>query len=107
MEMKMNNPTKIEEFVTKDLHIVSYLLTKGFRFSQPPKAVDENSNLIYFYFSKTEDFEATRQDFYDRKGMVDAATVLERYHNIKNLVWGIRKGIYGDGNEKDRNPRRR
>lgn len=87
----------MEEFITKDLPIVSYLLAIGFKFRRPP-AQDQNHDHINFYFSKTEALEKACRDYHDHRARVDPIILLEKNRSMKSLIWSIRKGLYEDQN---------
>lgn len=102
----MKEPTKTGEFISKDLSIVAYLLTTGFKFSGHP--TQDEQNLIYFHFLRTRELEKAQRDFYDHKASVDPIEILEKYQSLKSIIWKIRKGkdleIY---EEKDFNQKHR
>ena len=65
-----------------DANLLSFLLTAGFK---PIKRVSYQGRLA-LQFQRTDELEKACADFYDKKTSVDALTLLETYHTIKQMV---------------------
>jgi hypothetical protein len=81
-----------QEFTTRDLFLVTYLLTKGFKFTRSPAQGNypQNPHLINFYFLETSPLAEARQLFHQHEALVDAWTLLMKFRDMKSLTYTMK-----------------
>ena len=84
----MERKTKIEEFETQDLLLVTYLLVKQFKTIRPPSILHR---YVTFYFERTKEIEQAVQDFFNHTALCDPLVLLERYRSVKSQAWDAKK----------------
>jgi hypothetical protein len=72
-----------------DVHLVSYLLTKGFAEIALPK---KENQYVYFYFNGSPELEQEMLNFYGGKSQIDAQVFSYHLRRLHIVVGELRRG---------------